>query len=231
MRIEAEWVGIAAVRDITDRKAQEARLMHLAMHDSLTGLANRILLQDRAARAVAAAKRSGRPLALLLLDLDRFKEVNDTLGHQIGDELLQQIAPRLQAHLREADSLARLGGDEFAILAPETGHLRAVCALAERIVETLSQPFPVGGLEVEIGVSIGIATFPEHGLDAKELLQRADVAMYTAKRNQLGFAVYSPEEDTHSVRRLTLQGELRHAIESRHLVLWYQPKMDAASFY
>ena len=229
MRIEAEWVGIAAVRDITDRKAQEARLVHLAMHDSLTGLANRTLLQSRAVRAVAAAKRSGRPLALLLLDLDRFKEVNDTLGHQVGDELLQQIGPRLQAHLREADSLARLGGDEFAILAPEIGDVRAVCALAERIVESLGEPFPIGGLEVEIGVSIGIATFPEHGLDARELLQRADVAMYTAKRNQLGFAVYSPEEDTHSVRRLTLQGELRHAIEAHQLVLWYQPKVDAAS--
>jgi diguanylate cyclase (GGDEF)-like protein/PAS domain S-box-containing protein len=224
MRIEAEWVGIAAVRDITDRKAQEARLMHLAMHDSLTGLGNRTMLQDRVVRAVAAAKRSGRRLALLLLDLDRFKEVNDTLGHQIGDELLQQIGPRLQAHLRETDSLARLGGDEFAVLAPDIGDLRTVCALAERIVETLGEPFPIGGLAVEIGISIGIAMFPEHGLDAKELLQRADVAMYTAKRNQQGFAVYSPEEDTHCVRRLTLQGELRHAIEDHQLVLGTSPR-------
>ena len=184
MRIEAEWVGIAAVRDITERKAQQARLMYLAMHDALTGLANRTLLQDRVAQAVAAAKRSGGRLALLLLDLDRFKEVNDTLGHQIGDELLQQIGPRLQAHLRATDLLARLGGDEFAIPAPETGDLRTACALAERIVESLGEPFPIGGLAVEIGVSIGIAMFPEHGLDALELLQRANVAMYTAKRNQ-----------------------------------------------
>jgi diguanylate cyclase (GGDEF)-like protein len=229
MQVEGEWVGIAAVRDIADRKAQEAKLTHLAMHDSLTGLANRTLLQDRAARGVAAARRSGRPLALLLLDLDRFKEVNDTLGHQVGDELLQQIGPRLQAHLRAADSLARLGGDEFAILAPEIGDVRAACAIAERIVETLAQPFLMSGLKVEIGVSIGIAMFPEHGLDESELLQRADVAMYAAKRNQLGFAVYSPEEDTHSIRRLTLQGELRQAIEDHQLVLWYQPKVDTRS--
>jgi diguanylate cyclase (GGDEF)-like protein/PAS domain S-box-containing protein len=173
MRIEAEWVGIAALRDITERKAQEAKLVHLAMHDPLTGLANRSLLQDRAARSVAAARRSGRRLALLLLDLDRFKEVNDTLGHQVGDEVLQQIGPRLQSHLRAADSLARLGGDEFAILAPEIGDLGAACALAERIVETLAQPFSMSGLKVEIGASIGIAMFPEHGLDANELLQRA----------------------------------------------------------
>ena len=229
MRIEAEWVGIAAVRDITERKAQEAKLVHQAMHDSLTGLANRTLLQDRAARGVAAARRSGRALALLLLDLDRFKEVNDTLGHQVGDELLQEIGPRLQAHLRDADSLARLGGDEFAILAPEIGDVRAACALAERIVDTLAQPFLMSGLKVEIGVSIGIAMFPEHGSDASELLQRADVAMYAAKRNQLGFAVYSPDEDTHSIRRLTLQGELRQAIEDHRLVLWYQPKVDTRS--
>ncbi len=229
MRIEAEWVGIAAVRDITDRKAQEGRLMHLAMHDALTGLANRTLLQDRVVGAVAAARRSGQRLALLLLDLDRFKEVNDTLGHQVGDELLQQIGPRLQAHLRATDSLARLGGDEFAILAPDIGDLGTVCGLAERIVETLGEPFPIGGLAVEIGVSIGIAMFPEHGLDEKELLQRADVAMYTAKRNQQGFAVYSSEEDTHCVRRLTLQGELRQAIEHRQLVLWYQPKVETTT--
>jgi diguanylate cyclase (GGDEF)-like protein/PAS domain S-box-containing protein len=229
MRIDAEWVGIAALRDITDRKAQEAKLVHLAMHDPLTGLANRSLLQDRAARSVAAARRSGRALALLLLDLDRFKEVNDTLGHQVGDEVLQQIGPRLQGHLRAADSLARLGGDEFAVLAPEIGDVRAACTLAERIVETLGQPFSMNGLKVEIGASIGIAMFPEHGLDANELLQRADVAMYAAKRNQLGFAVYNPEEDTHSIRRLTLQGELRQAIEQRQLSLWYQPKVDTKS--
>jgi diguanylate cyclase (GGDEF)-like protein/PAS domain S-box-containing protein len=229
MQLQGEWVGIAAIRDITERKVQAAKLTHLALHDPLTGLVNRSVLQERMIQAVAAARQSRQCLALLLLDLDHFKEVNDTLGHQIGDELLQQIGPRLQAYLRETDTLARLGGDEFAILVPEIADLRAGCVIAERIVEALSQPFAIGGLRVEIGVSIGIAGFPEHAVEPSELLQRADVAMYTSKRNRLGFAIYDPQEDIHSVRRLTLQGELRHAIYAHQLALYYQPKIDASS--
>jgi diguanylate cyclase (GGDEF)-like protein len=196
------------------------------MHDPLTGLPNRALLHDRAAWAIAAAQRSGRHLALLLLDLNRFKEVNDTLGHHVGDELLQQVGPRLQPWVRASDTLARLGGDEFAILLPEMPDVGATCAMAGRLVEALSKPFAISGLDLEIGVSIGVAFFPQHGLDLSELMQRADVAMYAAKRDGLGFGIYDAEADTNSVRRLTLQGDLRRAIEDGRLILHYQPKVD-----
>jgi diguanylate cyclase (GGDEF)-like protein/PAS domain S-box-containing protein len=224
MRVQGQWVGIAALRDIRERKAQEAELRRMAMHDPLTGLANRALLHDRIERAIALAGRSGSRVALLLLDLDRFKDVNDTLGHQVGDILLQQIGPRLERVLREADTLARLGGDEFALVLPEVTE-QAACAVAERIVNLFRRPFQIETLDLEVGVSIGVAYYPAHGEGAAELLQRADVAMYSAKRDQIGFVVYSPHDDRHSVQRLTLQGELRRAIENDHLVLHYQPKI------
>ena len=228
MRVHGQWVGIAALRDIRERKVQEAELRRMALHDPLTGLANRALLRDRLERAVALAARSGARVALLLLDLDRFKEVNDTLGHQVGDLLLQQIGPRLAHVLRETDTLARLGGDEFALVLPDvTEH--AACAVAERIVDLFRQPFPIESLDLELGVSIGVAYYPTHGEGAAELLQRADVAMYGAKHDQTGFEIYSPDDDRHSVQRLTLQGELRRAIEEDLLTLHYQPKIAAGT--
>ena len=228
MHVHGQWVGIAALRDIRERKAQEAELRRMALHDPLTGLANRALLHDRLERAIALATRSGGQVALLLLDLDHFKEVNDTLGHQVGDILLQQIGPRLESVLRESDTLARLGGDEFALVLPDvTEH--AACAVAERIVDLFRCPFQIETLDLELGVSIGVAYYPTHGEGAAELLQRADVAMYGAKRAQTGFEIYSPNDDRHSVQRLTLQGELRRAIEDNLLMLYYQPKIAAAT--
>jgi diguanylate cyclase (GGDEF)-like protein/PAS domain S-box-containing protein len=163
MQLDEQWVGIAILRDIAERKAQQAELERLALHDALTGLPNRTLLSDRIANAISGARRSALAMAVLLLDLDRFKDVNDTLGHQVGDLLLTEVGPRLQQPLRAADTVARLGGDEFAILLPGSTDLATACRVAERIVEALRQPFVIQGLILEVGVSIGVALYPEHG--------------------------------------------------------------------
>ena len=227
MQIDARWVGIAVLRDISQRKAQHAELERMALHDALTGLPNRVLLNDRIAQAVNAARRSGEAMAVLLLDLDRFKEVNDALGHLVGDRLLQLIGPRLRRPLREADTVARLGGDEFAILLPGPTDVPAACGIAERIVEAFREPFAVDDMALEVGISIGVALYPEHGEVAEPLLQHADAAMYAAKRNGFGFVVYNAEAEGNRARRLGLTGELRRAIEDDQLSLSFQPKVDA----
>jgi diguanylate cyclase (GGDEF)-like protein len=216
------------VRDVTERKAQEA-IAYQAMHDALTGLPNRALLQERLEQALAEADSRGQPLALLLLDLDRFKDVNDALGHQVGDMLLEEVAIRLRAALRETDTVARLGGDEFAVLLPTKADLRMAREVAERMVEVFRTPFYLQGLALEVGTSVGVALFPDHGTTGAELLRRADVAMYSAKRGHLGYEVYDPKNDPNSVRQLTLSSELRRAIENQELVVHYQPKVDLAS--
>jgi diguanylate cyclase (GGDEF)-like protein len=159
------------------------------------------------------------------MDLDRFKDVNDALGHHHGDLLLKQVGPRVLSMLRESDTIARLGGDEFAVLLPATDISGATVA-AQKILEALERPFVVEGFFLEIGASIGIAAFPEHGEDTDMLMRRADVAMYQAKQSGSGYAVYISEHDRHSPRRLALMGELRHAVERREMVLYYQPKID-----
>jgi diguanylate cyclase (GGDEF)-like protein/PAS domain S-box-containing protein len=227
IRVDEKWVGIAILRDITERKAHEAELERMALHDGLTGLPNRTLLNDRIEHAIRSAQRDGDEMAVLLLDLDRFKDLNDTLGHHVGDLLLTEVGPRLQQPLRGSDTVARLGGDEFAILLLGPADLEMACRIAERIVEALRQPFAIQELTLEVGVSIGVALYPDHGTTAHELLQHADVAMYAAKRDQLGFVVYSAESDTHSVRQLTLTGQLRRAIEDNQMVLEFQPKINA----
>ena len=220
---------VAILRDITERQRQRALLEHQALHDSLTGLPNRNLLADRLGHAVAQARREAAPMALLLLDLDRFKAVNDTLGHQIGDRLLCHVAERLVGPLREVDTIARLGGDEFALILPAIESEESAGAVAARLLETLGAPFSVDGLSLEIGASIGIALFPEHAEEGPRLLQCADVAMYQAKQAGGGVAVYDEDRDHNSVRHLTITGELRKAIETRQLSFHYQPKIDLAS--
>jgi diguanylate cyclase (GGDEF)-like protein/PAS domain S-box-containing protein len=227
IQVDEKWVGIAILRDITERKAQQAELERMALHDALTGLPNRTLFNDRIERAISAARRAHQSMAVLLLDLDRFKDVNDTLGHDMGDLLLTEVGPRLQQPLRETDTVARLGGDEFAILLPGPTDLTTACRVAERIVDGLRQPFDIRGLVLEVGVSIGVALYPEHGQTGPELLQHADVAMYAAKRGPTGFVVYRAESDTNSVRQLTLTGQLRRAIEDDQMLLEFQPKIDA----
>jgi diguanylate cyclase (GGDEF)-like protein len=199
---------------------------HYAYYDRLTDLPNRNLLYDRLQQAILAAHRENKLAALLIADLDRFKEINDALGHQFGDQLLHQIGPRLKATLRESDTVARLGGDEFAMLLPSVADAGAAIEVASKVLKALEDPFLIAGLNIQIEASIGIALFPEHGIDADTLFKRADVAMYMAKETRNGYALYSAENDPNSSHRITLMGELRRAIVEDQLFLLYQPKID-----
>ncbi|MEM8949618.1 MAG: EAL domain-containing protein [Pseudomonadota bacterium] len=222
--------AMAILRDITAAKAHESKLRHLALHDSLTGLPNRLLLKDRLDQALRTARRSGEPLHLAILDLDRFKEVNDTLGHQVGDALLILVAKRLVESVREGDTVARLGGDEFAVLLPQQQEGGTVLDVAERIRSALREPFALAGsISLEIGVSIGLTHFPDDAETESKLMQCADVAMYTAKRQSSGIERYDPAKDLNSIRTLVLSGGLRQAIEKDQLLLVYQPKLDLRS--
>jgi diguanylate cyclase (GGDEF)-like protein len=205
------------------------RLRHQALHDDLTDLPNRTLLYDRMEDALAAAERGGEPAALLLVDLDRFKEVNDTLGHDTGDRLLEEVARRLQGVVRRGDTLARLGGDEFAVLLRGLPDRGMAAELAGRLQDAIARPFMLEGVVAVLDASIGIAHCPEHGTDVHTLVQRADVAMYDAKRSRTSIETYSPERDPYSAERLQLLGELRSAIGAGELVLHYQPKVDVGS--
>jgi diguanylate cyclase (GGDEF)-like protein len=198
---------------------------HQALHDALTDLPNRTLFHDRVQQALSAAKREHVPAAVMIMDLDRFKEVNDTLGHASGDELLKQVGLRLRGLLRESDTVARLGGDEFGILLPKVLDAEAAVAVARKLRLMLEEPFTIHGLALQMEASIGIALFPDHGVDVQSLLQRADVAMYVAKEHPSGCEVYTRERDGYSPDRLTLMTELRRAIDRGQLVLHYQPKV------
>jgi diguanylate cyclase (GGDEF)-like protein len=198
---------------------------HRAVTDDLTGLGNRRHLVDRLNAAIERASEEASALALLLIDLDGFKELNDTLGHAAGDDVLRQIGPRLRDVLRSGDTLARLGGDEFAVvLAPGDEVTASTAGL--RLRTTLERSFHVGGIRVHVDASVGIALFPEHARDALGLLQRSDVAMYEAKRMRTGHEVYLPARDRHSRQRLVLVGQLTDALDAGQLVLHYQPKVD-----
>jgi diguanylate cyclase len=217
--------GQIMIRDATERKQFEEQLRHQALHDVLTGLANRTLLQDRLQQLLAAAHRKNTTFALLLLDLDRFKDINDAFGHHAGDELLRELGTRFLTGLRESDTIARLGGDEFALLLPDTDTAGAV-RTAEKVLTTLTQPFELEGQRLDVGASIGIVLYPQHGTDSTALLQHADLAMYTAKRSNLGYAIYETGQDQQSLRKIALASALRRAIEENQLVLHYQPKVS-----
>lgn len=208
-----------------EQRRTERAVQHLAYYDTLTDLPNRTLLQDRLQQAILAARRDKKTLALLVMDLDRFKEINNILGHHYGDLVLQQVGPRLREVLRESDSVARLGGDEFAVLLLSIG-LDGAILTAEKILRHFLTPFVVDCLSLEVGTSIGISLFPEHGDDANTLLRRADMAMYEAKQQSTGYAVYSPQHERHNSSHLILMGDLRHAIDRNELFLQYQPKID-----
>ena len=205
-------------------------LEHQALHDSLTGLPNRALLQDRLTNAIHMMHRSNDNMALLLLDLDRFKEVNDALGHRAGDELLQHVGQRLESMLRESDTVARLGGDEFAIIAPSTKPDDAA-RFADKIIKSISTVFKIGGQNLYVGVSIGIAIYPDDGIDASTLIRHADIAMYHAKRNNLGHYIYKEQYDEANIDRLALVGNLHDELKnSQHLQLYYQPQIHLLSY-
>jgi diguanylate cyclase (GGDEF)-like protein/PAS domain S-box-containing protein len=220
------------LRDVTERKQAEEALAYQALHDGLTGLPNRVLLRDRLQQAIELARREDTSAALLLMDLDRFKEVNDTLGHAAGDLLLVEVARRVRMALRASATVARLGGDEFAMVLPGADTVGAQAA-ALRILEAVEQPFvlPDQGINVDVRGSIGIALYPTHGEVADEILRRADVAMYEAKRSSGGHVMYLAEHDHHSPTRLTLAGELRRALEagSGEFLLHYQPQLALGS--
>jgi diguanylate cyclase (GGDEF)-like protein len=208
---------------------QAARRLHEATHDPLTGLGNRAMLHDELDAAIRHSEEAGEPFSLLLIDLDRFKEVNDTLGHHAGDQLLVEVAQRLDRGCRGGDVVVRLGGDEFALILPTTPAQPEAVEAGHRILEALRRPIQLSGLTVDIDASIGVAVHPLDGVDAAELLQHADVAMYAAKRRHGGVAGYDVSLDEGAANRLSLQSELRHGIERGELVVFYQPKVDVAT--
>jgi diguanylate cyclase (GGDEF)-like protein len=217
---------IVAVHRSADLAIQRERQ---ALHDGLTGLPNRLFLQEVATRALEEAERTGTRTAVLLIDLDHFKEINDTLGHYVGDQLLCGVGDRLRGAVRDGDVVARLGGDEFAVLASALESQEDAEHLARRLVDALAQSFTLDGVRLDVQASIGIALAPVHGLDPATLLQRADVALYAAKAHRGCFEFYSPESDLHSVEKLALLGELREGIAKGQLVVHYQPKCDATT--
>lgn len=225
--VSAVWLAAAALAVCIARAGLTFREnIAQAVTDTLTGLPNRHLFQDRVEQAINRARRQGERTAVMIIDLDRFKEVNDTLGHHCGDLLLEEIAHRLRATLRESDTVARLGGDEFAVLLPSVSGAASAQRVASELGRVISESIVVEGVSLDTEASIGITLFPDHGADVSELLQRADVAMYTAKSDSLPFCVYGSEQDDYSPERLALVGELRRAIEQGELVLHYQPKVN-----
>jgi diguanylate cyclase (GGDEF)-like protein/PAS domain S-box-containing protein len=220
--------GIA--RDVSSRKRAEEVIYHQAYHDILTGLPNRTLFKDRLGLALHQARRKRAELAVMFVDLDRFKLVNDTLGHVQGDALLQQVAGRLKECLRQGDTLARQGGDEFTLVLPELRDREDARIVAAKFLERLHQPFDLDGHEVHISASIGIAVYPEHGETLDELLRHADIAMYQVKgRGKNGHAFYDPAMQDAAHQKIALEQGLRKALENDELEMYYQPQIDAAS--
>jgi diguanylate cyclase (GGDEF)-like protein len=205
---------------------QKATLLYQITHDHLTLLPNRILLRERLEQALHEEQPESRSIALLVMDLNGFKEINHTLGHQTGDILLQQVGQRLKESLNEDAMVARLGGDEFAVLLTSGPDASNAAAVATKILTTLEEPFELNKLQVNVHASIGIALSPEHGNDADGLFQKADIAMYVAKRKKNGFAVYTSEQNHNNRRQLSLMAELRRAMTEDQLFLVYQPKIN-----
>ncbi|SDP72985.1 PAS domain S-box-containing protein/diguanylate cyclase (GGDEF) domain-containing protein [Rhodoferax sp. OV413] len=218
------------VADITERKLAEQQIQFQAFHDALTGLPNRLLLQDRFEQAKAHASRANQRLMLLFLDLDNFKSINDTLGHDSGDAFLQQIATRLGACLRETDTISRLGGDEFLILLPDLAQVDDAAPLLAKLMEQMQLPFDAAGHEISTSVSMGVTIFPDDGTSFESLLKKADMAMYKAKsdgRNTYRF--FDDAMDVEAVEHQFIRNGLRRALERNEFVLHYQPQMDLAS--
>jgi diguanylate cyclase (GGDEF)-like protein/PAS domain S-box-containing protein len=219
--------AVMVFHDVSSARALSVRMSYLAQHDSLTDLPNRALLNDRLHRAIVLAERHRQRLAVLFLDVDRFKHINDSVGHVIGDRLLQSLAQRLLTCVRSSDTVSRQGGDEFVILLSEVTHAADAAVSAEKLLLALSEPHRIDQHELEVTVSIGIATYPDDGTDAEALLKRADFAMYHAKdsgRNNYQF--FEPKMNVRAIKRQSLENDLRHAMERREFALHYQPKVN-----
>jgi diguanylate cyclase (GGDEF)-like protein/PAS domain S-box-containing protein len=222
------WRGTGA--DITDRRAAEDRITYLATRDPLTELPNRVLLADRLAHAIVAAQRSQLSIAVLFVDLDRFKHINDSLGHEVGDHVLKGAAARLVACVRQGDTLARIGGDEFVIILEELHHAEDAAQVAAKILAALSQPFEVAGRSLITSCSIGISIYPDDATDERALMKNADIAMYHAKeRGRKDYQFFSPDMNERAVERLNLETAMRLALEREEFVLHYQPQVDIRS--
>jgi diguanylate cyclase (GGDEF)-like protein/PAS domain S-box-containing protein len=218
------------VEDITERKQAEERVQFLAYYDALTGLPNRTLLQDRLGKALASARRRNEKVALLFLDLDRFKIINDSLGHSFGDLLLQEVAERLKGFAREQDTVARIGGDEFLIVMTGVKEVADAAVAAERVMDAMTREFIVQGRRFTVSCSIGISLFPEHGADSESLIKNADAAMYSAKESgRNAFRFFTEHMNEQVMERLTLEHNLRRALEKHELFLVYQPQLEIAS--
>ncbi|HET9343545.1 MAG TPA: EAL domain-containing protein [Candidatus Eremiobacteraceae bacterium] len=224
IRLIAQWLGLAI-----EHRNVEDELRHNALHDALTGLPNQRLFYDRVQVAMAQAKRSNEKVAVCFLDLDRFKVINDTLGHRIGDGLLQEVSARISTTLREGDTLARLGGDEFVVLLPDVGDAAAAGKIAQRLLDSLEAPVSIDGRELFVTASIGISLYPDAGADPETLVKHADYAMYRAKEvGRATYQLYTPT-DAKSNERLALETSLRRAVKNGELLLHYQPQIDISS--
>jgi diguanylate cyclase (GGDEF)-like protein len=206
--------------------ALENKAAHEATHDAVTALPNRLLLMDRLEQAIQSALRQKTSLAFLILDIDGFKEINDTLGHYSGDRLLKQVVTRLEGMVRKSDTLARVGADEFAILMQIESTHENIKHIVQKIQKIFMEPFSIDGLAIEVQASIGIVIFPDHGKEMDTIMQRAGVALYAAKQDSRKYVVYSRTLDKNSPQRLTMMGELRQAIKNDELVLYFQPKIN-----
>jgi len=226
-RIRRIWL---IIRDITDSKTHIQHLEYQARHDKLTGLPNRIALHDYLDEKIDQVNQFGFKLALVLFDLNRFKEINDALGHHYGDVLLKKIEPRIRSLVSEKRGfLARLGGDEFALVLPSIQNEEEIKAVANQLMAKIREPFDLGQLNVEVGCSIGLAYFPEHGAEASTLVRCADIAMYQAKKETVGTLSYRPEMDENSPRRLALMVDMNKGIKNDEFFLVYQPKIDLST--
>jgi diguanylate cyclase (GGDEF)-like protein/PAS domain S-box-containing protein len=219
--------AVIVFRDVIVSRERRLQMLHLAEHDALTDLPNRMLLSDRLARAIALARRYGRRLGVVFIDCDRFKHINDSLGHAIGDQVLRAVAKRLTTCVRESDTVSRHGGDEFLILLSELEHADDARLIAEKMVSSIAEPLQIDGHELQLTVSAGIALYPEDGQDAQSLIMRADTAMYHAKntgRNRVGF--YRADMEAPVIKRSSVESELRSGIDRSEFELFYQPTID-----
>ncbi|CAA9889358.1 Response regulator receiver modulated diguanylate cyclase/phosphodiesterase with PAS/PAC sensor(S) [Candidatus Methylobacter favarea] len=221
---------IIQIQDITDRKYAEQQLIYVANHDPLTGLLNRAQFHDRLTQTISSARRHASKLALMFLDLDRFKLINDTLGHRVGDLLLQAVSERLKSSIRINDTLARLGGDEFIVLLSDIYHIDDVARIAQKTIEALTQPFTLEDNDIVITASVGISVFPDDGENSQNLMMNADTAMYLAKdRGKNNYQFYTAEMTARSLERMTIERGLRHALTHYELKVYYQPQIDSTS--
>jgi diguanylate cyclase (GGDEF)-like protein len=219
-----------SMRILQQRRRADDRVHHIAFHDDLTSLPNRLMLNQRLDRALSRNRRTGSKLAILFMDLDRFKVINDSLGHEVGDVLLRQVADRLRSQSREGDTVARMGGDEFVVLIENRKNLNDISACARRLVEELSAPYLLGTKDCHVTLSIGISIFPSDGSDSQSLLKAADVAMYRAKElGRNNFQYYLPSMNVHTVDRLELESDLSRALERGEFLLHYQPKVEIST--